>query len=98
MTESPKPSPADAIVAVVQELLESGGYEAVHLREVARRASATGRLDELQAFGLATGLRLSELCALQFGSGSSGPETPGSKDTRSTSTGTTSQWRPACPS
>jgi TetR/AcrR family transcriptional regulator, cholesterol catabolism regulator len=41
MTESPKPAPADAIVAVVQELLESGGYEAVHLRDIARRASVS---------------------------------------------------------
>ena len=38
MTESPKSSAADVIVAVVQELLESGGYDAVQLREVARRA------------------------------------------------------------
>jgi len=41
MTERPKPAPADAIVAVVQDLLESGGYEAVHLRDVARRASVS---------------------------------------------------------
>ena len=41
MTERPKPASADAIVAVVQELLESGGYEAVQLREVARRASVS---------------------------------------------------------
>ena len=41
MTESPKPPTADVIVGVVQELLESGGYEAVHLREVARRASVS---------------------------------------------------------
>jgi AcrR family transcriptional regulator len=41
MTESPKSSPADVVVAVVQELLESGGYEAVHLRDVARRASVS---------------------------------------------------------
>ena len=32
------PTHADAIVAVVQELLETGGYDAVQLREVARRA------------------------------------------------------------
>jgi AcrR family transcriptional regulator len=41
MMESPKPPPAAAIVAVVQELLESGGYEAVRLRDVARRASVS---------------------------------------------------------
>jgi AcrR family transcriptional regulator len=47
---SPKPTPADAdagslgtaneaaIVSTVQELLETGGYDAVQLREVARRA------------------------------------------------------------
>jgi AcrR family transcriptional regulator len=39
--ESPKPPTVDVIVAVVQELLESGGYEAVHLRDVARRASVS---------------------------------------------------------
>ena len=41
MTAHPRPAPADAIVAVVQDLLESGGYEAVQLREVARRASVS---------------------------------------------------------
>ena len=41
MTESPKPPTAATIVGVVQDLLESGGYEAVHLREVARRASVS---------------------------------------------------------
>jgi TetR/AcrR family transcriptional regulator, cholesterol catabolism regulator len=33
-----EPTHADAIVAVVQDLLETGGYDAVQLREVARRA------------------------------------------------------------
>ncbi len=37
-TASPPRSATDAIVAVVQDLLESGGSEAVQLREVARRA------------------------------------------------------------
>lgn len=36
--ESPEPTQADVIVAVVQDLLESGGYDAVQLREVAARA------------------------------------------------------------
>ena len=41
MTERLKPAPAEEIVAVVQGLLEAGGYEAVHLRDVARRASVS---------------------------------------------------------
>ena len=36
--EIPATGPADLIVSVVQDLLESGGYDAVQLREVARRA------------------------------------------------------------
>ena len=42
--EAPEAGPApvhpqaDVIVGVVQELLESGGYDGVQLREVARRA------------------------------------------------------------
>ena len=35
---APGPAHTDAIVAVVQDLLESDGYDAVQLREVARRA------------------------------------------------------------
>jgi AcrR family transcriptional regulator len=34
----PEPTHADVIIGVVQELLETGGYDAVQLREVARRA------------------------------------------------------------
>jgi len=37
-TEAPRAETADAIVAVVLDLLETGGYDSVQLREVARRA------------------------------------------------------------
>jgi AcrR family transcriptional regulator len=36
--ETPEPTHHDRIVGVVQELLETGGYDAVQLREVARQA------------------------------------------------------------
>ncbi len=36
-----EPEPADTIVRAVLELLEDGGYDAVHLREVARRAQVS---------------------------------------------------------
>jgi TetR/AcrR family transcriptional regulator, cholesterol catabolism regulator len=38
MTQTPAGRPADTILDVVVELLESGGYDAVRLREVAKRA------------------------------------------------------------
>ncbi|MFI5717525.1 TetR family transcriptional regulator [Nocardia sp. NPDC051750] len=38
MSPAPKPAPADQIIDVVLDLLETEGYEAVQLREVARRA------------------------------------------------------------
>ncbi len=38
LEKGPEPTHADLIVAVVQEILEAGGYDAVQLREVAARA------------------------------------------------------------
>ncbi|SQE00481.1 helix-turn-helix domain-containing protein [Parafrankia sp. BMG5.11] len=38
MNQVPGSEPADAILSVVLELLESGGHDAVQTREVARRA------------------------------------------------------------
>lgn len=37
-TDAPRPETSDAIIAVVLELLEADGHDAVQLREVARRA------------------------------------------------------------
>src|SRR6266566_4392225 len=38
MNDVPQPTPGDVIVRAVIGMLESGGYDAVQLREVARRA------------------------------------------------------------